>query len=212
MPEDGRPLDGEEVLLDGNELAEGHDVLLPRRLLASARTRAARLLHRLLRQRAVHAAGEGPGHRCDARRTRSPTPTPAARGRSTAPPLFYTTVDDAWRPVPGLAAPDRHPRRRGHASCSRSPTSASGVWVSLSRSESYVADHPHSSVLTSEVWLLDAAAPPAEFTVVTPRRQGVEYDVERAGDHLLILHNPTARRTSSSPPRRSCGRSGSGRR
>ena len=46
-----------------------------------------------------------------------------------------------------------------------------------------------SSKLTSEVWLLDAATPTGEFSVVAPRRHGVEYDVEVAGDRLLILHN-----------------------
>ena len=49
-----------------------------------------------------------------------------------------------------------------------------------------------SSKLTSEVWLLDAAAPAGEFSVVAPRRPGVEYDVEVAGDRLLILHNDGA--------------------
>ncbi len=49
-----------------------------------------------------------------------------------------------------------------------------------------------SSKLTSEVWLLDAATPTGEFSVVAPRRQGVEYDVEVAGDRLLILHNDGA--------------------
>jgi oligopeptidase B len=47
-------------------------------------------------------------------------------------------------------------------------------------------------VLTSEVWLLDAAAPEGEFTVVTPRRQGLDYSVDHAGDRLLILHNDHA--------------------
>ena len=45
------------------------------------------------------------------------------------------------------------------------------------------------SKLTSEWWLLDSAAPEGEFTVVAPRRQGVEYDVEVAADRLLIVHN-----------------------
>ena len=49
-----------------------------------------------------------------------------------------------------------------------------------------------SSKLTSEVWLLDAATPTGEFSVVAPRRQGVEYDAEVAGDRLLILHNDGA--------------------
>jgi oligopeptidase B len=47
-------------------------------------------------------------------------------------------------------------------------------------------------VLTSEVWLLDAATPGEEFSVVAARRQGVEYDVDHAGDRLLILHNDNA--------------------
>ena len=32
-------------------------------------------------------------------------------------------------------------------------------------------------------------APAGEFSVVAPRRHGVEYEVEVAGDRLLILHN-----------------------
>ena len=63
MPEDGKPLDGEEVLLDGNELAEGHAFFSLGAFSVSARTSAARLLHRLRRRRAVHAADQGPGHR-----------------------------------------------------------------------------------------------------------------------------------------------------
>ena len=47
-------------------------------------------------------------------------------------------------------------------------------------------------MLTSEVWLLDAAAPDGELAVVSPRRQGVDYDVDDAGDRLLILHNDRA--------------------
>ena len=46
--------------------------------------------------------------------------------------------------------------------------------------------------MTSEVWLLDAADPTGEFAVVAPRRYGVEYGVEVAGDRLLVLHNDGA--------------------
>ena len=51
--------------------------------------------------------------------------------------------------------------------------------VDLSRDEKWVM-HPRGSKLTSEGWLLDAATPDGEFSVVAPRRQGVEYDVEVA--------------------------------
>jgi len=60
--------------------------------------------------------------------------------------------------------------------------------VGTSRDEKWLMIHT-SSKLTSEVWLLHAAAPASEFSVVAPRRQGVEYEVEVAGDKLLILHN-----------------------
>ena len=66
------PLDGEEVLLDGNELAGGPGVLLAGRLRVSPDGQAAGLLHRLRRRRAVHAAGQGPGDRARPRPTRSP--------------------------------------------------------------------------------------------------------------------------------------------
>ena len=60
--------------------------------------------------------------------------------------------------------------------------------IGTSRDEKWLIIHT-SSKLTSEVWLLHAAAPSGEFSVVAPRRYGVEYDVEVAGDRLLILHN-----------------------
>ena len=81
---DGGPLDGEEILLDGNELAGRPGVLLPGRLQREPRRAAARLLHRLRRQRAVHPAGQGPGLRARPRPTRSPARSTAARGRPTA--------------------------------------------------------------------------------------------------------------------------------
>ena len=49
------------------------------------------------------------------------------------------------------------------------------------------------SKLTSECRLLSADDPEGEPRVVAPRRQGVEYDVEPAGDRLLIVHNDGAR-------------------
>ena len=51
------------------------------------------------------------------------------------------------------------------------------VGVGLTRSERYLLISADSK-LTSEAWLLDAAQPQGEFTVVMPRRPGVEYGVE----------------------------------
>ena len=63
MAEDGKPLDGEEVLLDGNELAAGPRLLQPRHVPAQPGPALAGLLHRLRGQRAVHPPDQGPGHR-----------------------------------------------------------------------------------------------------------------------------------------------------
>jgi oligopeptidase B len=49
-----------------------------------------------------------------------------------------------------------------------------------------------ASKLTSEVLLVPAEDPTSEPVVVWPRREGVEYTVEDAGDRLLVLHNDGA--------------------
>ena len=186
MAEDGKPLDGEEVLLDGNELAAGHEFFS----LGAFRTSPDQ---RWLAYSTDFAGNERFTLRIKDLATGATLPdeipdTYAGCAWSLdGSTVFYTTVDDAWRPyrvwrhrIGTPAAEDtmvfEEPDERFH------------VWVSLTRSESYVMIRS-ASVLTSEVWLLDAADPSAEFTVVAPRRQGVDYDVEHAGDHLLILHN-----------------------
>jgi oligopeptidase B len=67
--------------------------------------------------------------------------------------------------------------------------------VGLTRSDAYVFIASGSSI-TSEYRYADAADPHAQFTVVLPRREGVEYSVEHAviggQDRFLILHNDGA--------------------
>ena len=67
--------------------------------------------------------------------------------------------------------------------------------VGLTRSEAYVLIAAGSSI-TSECRYADAADPHAQFTIVLPRREGVEYSVEHAvvggQDRFLILHNDDA--------------------
>jgi oligopeptidase B len=104
--------------------------------------------------------------------------------------LFYVTVDEAWRPFRvwrhrvGMPAAD-------DVIVFEEQDERFWVGVHVTRSERYVSIRT-ASVLTSEVLLLDAAVPTGEFAVVAPRRQGVEYDVDHAGDRLLILHNDQA--------------------
>jgi oligopeptidase B len=189
MPEDGKPLDGEEVLLDGNELAAdaaffslgGLSVSPDERLLAystdfSGDERFTLRVKDLATGAVLDDEVPNTHYGCA-----------WSRDGST---LFYVTVDDAWRPY----------RIWRHAV--GTPASSDVVvfeeadekfWlgVGLTRDERYIEIHT-SSKLTSEAWLLDAADPTGAFAVVAPRRFGVEYGVEVAGDRLLILHNDGA--------------------
>ncbi|WP_440104661.1 S9 family peptidase [Streptosporangium sp. H16] len=104
--------------------------------------------------------------------------------------FFYTTVDEAWRP------------NQVHRHTIGSPAeddvlvheeSDERFWVGvgLSRSERYLVLSAGSKI-TSEVRVLEADDPTGEFRVVRPRETGVEYGVDHAGDHFLILHNRNA--------------------
>ena len=107
--------------------------------------------------------------------------------------VYYTTVDDAWRPDTvwrhrlgaGLPAQKvyHEPDERFWVACGRT------------RSNKYVLIAAGSAI-TSEMRYADAADGDAEFTVVWPRRDGVEYSVEHAvvaeEDRFLIMHNDGA--------------------
>jgi len=189
IPADGEPLAGEEVLLDGNELAAGHDFF-------SLGTFRVSPDQRWLAYSTDFSGNERFTLRIKDLATGATLPDEipdtyagcAWSGDGSA--VFYTTVDAAWRPYRVWRHRVGTPAEQD-TMVFQEPDERFHVWVSLTRSESYVTIRS-ASVLTSEVWLLDAAAPSAEFTVVAPRRQGVEYDVDHAGDHLLILHNDGA--------------------
>ena len=186
MPEDGKPLDGEEVLLDGNELAEGKaffslgafSVSPDGKLLAYSTDFSGDERYTLR----VKDLGTG-----ETLADEVPNTYYGAAWSVDGSALFYVTVDDTWRPY------------RVWRHIVGTPTADDVVvfeesdekfWlgVGTSRDEKWLIIHTGSK-LSSEVWLLDAATPTGEFSVVAPRRQDVEYDVEIAGDRLLILHN-----------------------
>ncbi|WP_165069302.1 S9 family peptidase [Marisediminicola senii] len=108
--------------------------------------------------------------------------------------LFYTTVDDAWRPDTvwrhrvGTPATD-------DVTVFTEPDERYWVGIGRTRSRRYLVIGLGSKI-TSEALLLDAADPTGEFSVVWPRVEGVEYEVEHAvvagDDRLLILHNDQA--------------------
>lgn len=100
--------------------------------------------------------------------------------------VYVTRVDDAWRP---------HEVWRYAVGAARSGELVlreddERFWLGLgaSRDERFIQIGLGSKT-TSEHWLLDAADPTATPRCVTARRDGVEYDIEVAGDRLLIVHN-----------------------
>ena len=63
--------------------------------------------------------------------------------------------------------------------------------VSKTRSEAYILINLNSKV-TSEVHYLDANNPTGSFQVIQPRCSGVEYEVEHHGSHFYIVTNDSA--------------------
>ena len=189
VPADGQPLDGEEILLDGNELADGHDFFA---------------LGALRPSRDWHWLAYSTNFTGDERFTIRikdlvtgailPDEIPGAyygcSWSADGSALFYVTVDDAWRPCRVWRHRVGTPAEQD-VMVFEDPDKHFHVNVSQTRSERYLVIRS-ASELTSEVWLLDAATPEAGFSVVAPRRQGVDYDIEHAGDKLLILHNDGA--------------------
>jgi oligopeptidase B len=190
----GGPLDGEEVLLDGNVLAGdsmffalGTSEVSPdgRQLAYSTDYEGSERFTVRVKDLVTGevAADEIPGAFYGS--------AWSADGRA----LFYVTVDEAWRPnrvwrhlIGTPAASD--------VVVFEETDERFWVGVHLTRSERYLVISS-SSKLTSEVWLLDASDPTGEFTVVAPRRHGIEYSVDHqlAADgsgRLLILHNERA--------------------
>jgi oligopeptidase B len=194
MTADGGPLDGEEVLLDGNELAGdspffaigAFDVSPDGRLLAYSTDLDGD--ERFTMRFKDLVTGE-------TTLDEIPDTFYGSAWSADGSALFYITVDDAWRPyrvwrhMIGSAASE-------DVVVYEEADEKFGVGVGLTRSERYVMIGS-SSKLTSEVRLLDAANPAGEFSIVAPRRAGVEYDVEHqflpdGTDRLLILHNDGA--------------------
>ncbi|MGB3827583.1 MAG: S9 family peptidase [Ornithinimicrobium sp.] len=105
--------------------------------------------------------------------------------------LFYTRVDEAWRPHQvwrhAVGGPADHDVLVHVEDDER-------FWIGLgtSRDDRFVVVGS-ASKNSSECWMLDASTPTAEFSVVAPRVEGVEYDVEPAGERLWIVHNRTHR-------------------
>ncbi|MBT2234588.1 S9 family peptidase [Nonomuraea sp. NEAU-A123] len=102
--------------------------------------------------------------------------------------FFYTRVDDAWRPFQVY----RHTLgTRDDVLVYEEADERYWVGIGLTRSEKYLVLGAGSKI-SSEVRILDANDPTGEFQVVRPRKTGVEYGLEHAGDFFYVLHNENA--------------------
>ena len=167
MSPDGSPLDGEEVLLDGNELAGdgqffaiGAYAVSPDGRLLAYSTDFSGDERFTLRVKDLTTGETAPDE--------IPNTSYGAAWSLDGSALFYTTVDDAWRPyrvwrhMVGTAATE-------DVIIYEEADEKFRVGVGLTRSERYLILSVASSV-TSEAWLLDAARPEDELTLVTRRR------------------------------------------
>ncbi|HET8915109.1 MAG TPA: oligopeptidase B, partial [Propionibacteriaceae bacterium] len=188
LPDPEKEVGGEEVLLDANLEAEGHEffslgafsVSLNGQLLAYSVDLSGAERFTIMIKDLV--SGELLADQI------SDTAYGAAWAKNSH--LFYTRADEAWRPYVVL----RH-RLGTHPSEDVAVVTESDerFWlgVDASRDDRWILIGAESKI-TSEVRLLSTDDPEGEPRLVAPRRQGVEYDVEPAGDRLLILHNDGA--------------------
>ncbi|MBV1852017.1 S9 family peptidase [Catellatospora tritici] len=188
IPPNGAPLAGEEILLDGNVLAEGHDYF-------SLGTYNISPDGKLLAYSTDFDGSERFTLRVKDLATGELLPDEVAdtfygsAWSLDGSTLFYLTVDEAWRPhkvwrhAVGTTGPDELVFEEADERF--------WIGVELGRSQRFIHIDVHSKV-TSEVWLIPADQPASAPRVVKPRVQGLEYSVEAQGDRLLILHNRDA--------------------
>jgi oligopeptidase B len=189
MPAQGSPLEGEEILVDGNELAEGKDFFQLGNFEVSPDGR-------LLAYSTDFSGDERFTLRFKDLSTGqllSDEITGTFYGGAWAldnNTFFYLTVDEAWRPhrvwrhTLGSAGPDELVYQEDDER----------FWtgVGLTRSQQYIV-LDIGSKLTSEIRLIPADRP-QETPVVfgAGRRQGVEMSIDHQGDRFLVLHNENA--------------------
>lgn len=188
IPEEGKP-EGEQILLDNNALAEGHDYFA---LGAASVTKSGRFL-------AYSTDTEGDERfelfikDLETGKLLDDHLTDIFYGATWAGEdyIFYQKVDDAWRPDTVW----RHKVGTAQSDDVCVFTEADErfrVGVGSTRSEKYLIIAV-GSPLTSEYWVLDMDNPEGEFEVLWERETGVEYDIDhvvRGGkDQWLVTHN-----------------------
>jgi len=184
---------GEQILLDSNELAEGHEFfslgsasVSPDGNLLAFSTDTVGNERYLLQVKDLRTG--------QVLADQVPNTVGSATWDLAGTTLFYTTVDEAWRPDKvwrhTLGTPVSDDVLVHHEQDERFWTS-----VGRTRSDRYLMIASGSKT-TTEYRVLEADDPTGEFRVPAPRRQGVEYSLEHAviggQDCFLVLHNDHA--------------------
>jgi oligopeptidase B len=188
--EAGTAIEGEEILVDGNELAEGHDFF-------SLGTCDVSPDGNLLAYAVNYSGDERFTLRFKDLRTGEDFPDDIPNvfyGGSWSldgSVFFYTKVDDAWRPYQVW----RHvlgEHEDKDVLVHQEDDERFWTGIDLTRSERYLFIVSGSKI-TTEVRYLDAADPTGEFQVFgNGRVQGVELSVDHQGDRFWVLHNKDA--------------------
>ena len=194
MLEPGVDVPGEEILVDCNDLAEGKDFF-------SLGAFTVTLDEHLLAYSTDTVGDERYTVRVKDLRTGDlladeiPNTLHGVTWSSDGTHLFYSTVNDAWRPTRS-GGTTLGTGRGGRRAASIEETDEK-FWVvrGPDHSDRFLMIGAGSKI-TSEVRILEADDPTGEFRVVIPRVDGIEYDVEHAvvggQDRLLVLHNRDA--------------------
>ncbi|OZE06618.1 oligopeptidase B [Rhodococcus sp. 05-2255-3B1] len=179
---------GEQILLDANEEAKGHDffslgafsISLDGNLLAYSTDTEGDERY-TLRFKNLET-GELLADTIE-------NVAPGATWTADATHVFYLTVDESWRPDTVW----RHTLgTSGDVKVFHEPDESYWVGFGSTRSEKYLMIWVGSKI-TSECLVLESTDPEGEFRVVLPRTDGVEYSIEHAvvagEDRFLITHN-----------------------
>lgn len=185
-PQPGQPLPGEQVLLDGNAEAEGHDFFEVSDLavshdgmrLAIGLDLAGDEVYDLSVRDA--ATGEVVD---DAVRRIGNGVVWSLDGRH----LFYTRRDESWRANEVWRHEIGTPVEQD-VLVLREDDETFSLMIGESRDERWLIVLIGSST-TTEAHLLDLADATGEPRVVQPRVSGLDYDVEVDGDRILLVHN-----------------------
>ncbi len=185
------PLEGEEILLDENVLAEGHDYfalgvfdLSPDYAILAYATDTDGSERYRLRFRDLGTGEDRPDEVDDV--------TYGSAWAADNQTFFYVRPDEAmrpwqvWRHVLGTPTSE-------DVLVHREPDERFFVSVSLTRSQRFIVVSAESK-MTSESRVVESSRPTDPPRVILPRRQGVEYDVDHAwwadaGDVWLIRTN-----------------------